>query len=87
MADLCLGLPDCDTVVSRLRKSCVPQSRPFKEKESHPQMVPVSRWLALRAASTSLVSSAYVKKLGGARWSIQSTRGREQWRMGTVTGS
>jgi hypothetical protein len=55
----------CSTVTThcqRPRKSCVPQSRPFKEEESRPETVPVSSRLALRAASTSLVSSAYVHK-------------------------
>ena len=61
-ADLCLGLNHCDNALSRPRKSSVPQSRPFKAEESRPETVPVRVWLALRAASTSLVSSAYVNK-------------------------
>src|SRR5258708_3836437 len=52
-ADLCLGLHHCDKALSRPRKSCVPQSRPFKETESRPRTVPFRGWLALRAASTS----------------------------------
>ena len=55
----------CSTVTThcqRPRKSCVPQPRPFKEEESRRETVPVSSRLALRAASTSLVSSASVNK-------------------------
>ncbi len=60
--DLCLGRLHCDTGVSRPRKSSVPQSRPFKAAESRPRTVPVHGWLALRAASTSSLSSASVQK-------------------------
>jgi hypothetical protein len=72
---------------TRPRKSFVPRRRPFKMERSRPETVSVRRWLGPRAASTSLACPSVVIKLGQARRSIPTGRGRELRRMETSTGS